>query len=45
MCGRRPPTGAAEMAVPVRADLLGQTGDLAHRLQGASRRLIGKSAQ
>lgn len=34
------PTGAAEMAVPVRADLLAQTGDLALRLFGAVRRGI-----
>ena len=35
------PTGAAEMAVPVRADLIAQTGDLALRLSGAVRRGIG----
>jgi exodeoxyribonuclease VII large subunit len=29
------PTGAAEIAVPVRADLLGQTGDFARRLLAA----------
>ncbi len=34
------PTGAAEMAVPVRADLLSQTGDFARRLEAAARRLV-----
>ncbi|MGL4496185.1 MAG: exodeoxyribonuclease VII large subunit, partial [Beijerinckiaceae bacterium] len=35
------PTGAAEMAVPVRADLIGQVDDLVRRLSGASRRYLG----
>ena len=32
------PTGAAEMCVPVRADLMEATADLARRLEGATRR-------
>lgn len=34
------PTGAAEMAVPVRSELLAQTDDLARRLSGGARRGI-----
>ncbi|MGL4324757.1 MAG: exodeoxyribonuclease VII large subunit, partial [Beijerinckiaceae bacterium] len=34
------PTGAAEMAVPVRSDLISNVDDLARRLSGASRRRI-----
>jgi exodeoxyribonuclease VII large subunit len=34
------PTGAAEMIVPVRAELLATTGDLAARLGGGLRRLV-----
>ena len=34
------PTGAAEMAVPVRSDLMANVDDLARRLSGASRRRI-----
>ncbi len=34
------PTGAAEMCVPVRSELLAQTGDLARRHQGALYRLL-----
>jgi exodeoxyribonuclease VII large subunit len=36
------PTGAAEIAVPVRSDLMAQTGDLARRLDGAVRRLLDR---
>ena len=34
------PTGAAEMVVPVRADLLLRLRDLGHRLQGSALRLV-----
>ncbi len=36
------PTGAAEIAVPVRSDLMAQTGDFARRLEGAVRRLLDR---
>ncbi|WP_293867053.1 exodeoxyribonuclease VII large subunit [uncultured Alsobacter sp.] len=36
------PTGAAEMAVPVRADLMAQVQDLARRQAGAVRRLLDR---
>jgi exodeoxyribonuclease VII large subunit len=36
------PTGAAEMAVPVRADLIAQVQDLARRQAGATRRLLDR---
>ncbi len=34
------PTGAAEMAVPVRADLIAATGQAARRLEDATRRIL-----
>ncbi|MHB2167021.1 exodeoxyribonuclease VII large subunit [Alsobacter sp. R-9] len=36
------PTGAAEIAVPVRADLMAQVADLARRHDGAVRRLLDR---
>ena len=36
------PTGAAEMAVPVRLELLGQTRDLGRRVMNASHRLLDR---
>ena len=39
------PTGAAEKAVPVRSDLLAQTGDLSRRLAAAALRLVERRRQ
>ena len=39
------PTGAAEKAVPVRGDLMAQTGDLSRRLNAAALRLIERRRQ
>ena len=39
------PTAAAEMAVPVRSDLLGQLRELGHRIERCARRAVERSAE
>ncbi|HEX8262750.1 MAG TPA: exodeoxyribonuclease VII large subunit [Allosphingosinicella sp.] len=39
------PTAAAEMAVPVRADLVGQLRELGHRIQRCARRALDRAAE
>jgi exodeoxyribonuclease VII large subunit len=39
------PTAAAEMAVPVRSDLLGQLRELGHRIERCARRTVERSSE